>query len=53
MLHERCEVNSNFKFICNDNILYNDIDATDQIHPLESGNIKLANNILNSLNGLN
>ena len=52
ILRERCALIDNFKFICNDNIFYEDIDETDRIHLLECGSVKLANNILNSLNSL-
>ena len=51
MLRERCAVD-NFIFLLNDNIIYEDIDETDRIHLLEGGSVKLANNILYTLNSL-
>ena len=52
ILRERCALLDNFIFVSNDNICYEDIDETDRIHLLECGSVKLANNILNSLNSL-
>jgi hypothetical protein len=52
ILQERCAQMDNFNFICNDNICYEDIDETDRIHLLECGCVKLANNVLKSLNSL-
>ena len=51
-LEERCAKMDNFNFICNDNIVYEDINEADRIHLLECGSVKLANNVLESLNSL-
>ena len=52
VLRERCALIDKFHFLTNDNIVYDDIDPTDQIHLIEQGSVKLANNILDSLNSL-
>ena len=52
VLRERCALIDKFHFLTNDNIVYDDIDPTDQIHLIEQGSVKLANNILHSLNSL-
>ena len=43
-----------FAFVDNDNILLDDIEnkPRDKVHLLESGSVKLANNILRVLNGM-
>jgi len=52
VLRERCAIIANFNFLANDNIVFDDIDPNDQIHLLEQGSVKLANNILHSMNSL-
>ena len=37
-------------FVNNDNIRLEDIDEKDKVHLLESGSVKLANNVLNAIN---
>jgi len=39
-----------FVFVNNDNIRLEDIDEKDRVHLLESGSIKLANNVLDAIN---
>jgi hypothetical protein len=51
ILKSKCMSIENFAFVSNDNILLDDV-SDDRVHLLESGNIKLANNILHVLNGL-
>ena len=51
-LLSKCCCENNFKYISNDNISLNDI-CEDRVHLEESGNVKIANNILQVLNSLN
>ena len=52
ILRDKCHSFNNFYFIDNSNILWGDIDEYDGIHLYEKGTIKLANNVINALNGL-
>ena len=49
IIEELCQ-KENFVFVNNDNIRLEDIDEKDKVHLLESGSVKLANNILNAIN---
>ena len=48
-LLSKLSLDNNFLYINNDNITLNDI-CDDRVHLEESGNVKIANNILNTLN---
>ena len=48
-LLSKLSLDNNFLYINNDNISLNDI-CDDRVHLEESGNVKIANNILNTLN---
>ena len=51
ILYSKCS-NENVSYIDNDNIFQEDISATDRVHLVETGSIKLANNILNAVNSI-
>ena len=49
IIEQLCE-KENFVFVNNDNIQIEDIDEKDRVHLLETGSVKLANNILRAIN---
>ena len=56
ILERWCNISTNYLFMCNDNILLNDIEnkAWDRVHLTWEGDggLKLANNVVEVLNGI-